>query len=119
MLVQLKPCHIHKFLLYHDIRLDFLELTLADWLEQVEGAADKENPLFQWNKGEAWSYRRVAYKQMAALLSTERKKSVYVDMYDEIYAQEGEATLSLVQSRTPPMSAAAREAREAIESINF
>lgn len=99
--------------------MDFLELTLADWLEQVEGAADKENPLFLWKKGEAWSYRRNAYKQMAALLSTERKKSVYAEMYDEIYGQESEATRSLIQSRTPPMSAAAKEAREAIESINL
>ena len=33
--------------------LDFLELSLADRLEQVEGAALKENKLFGWKKGEA------------------------------------------------------------------
>ena len=26
--------------------LDYLELSLANWLEQVEGAATKANPLF-------------------------------------------------------------------------
>jgi len=38
--------------------LDFLELTLADWLEQVEGAYKKENPL-----GQAYAYRREQYKK--------------------------------------------------------
>ena len=37
--------------------LAFVELQLADWMEQVEGAAGKENELFGWRKGEAWSYR--------------------------------------------------------------
>ena len=27
-----------------ELWLDFLELTLADWLEQVEGAAEKVKP---------------------------------------------------------------------------
>ena len=39
--------------------LDFLELSLADWLEQVEGAATKPNPLYLWKKGEAFAYRRL------------------------------------------------------------
>lgn len=30
--------------------LDFLELSLADWLEQVEGAATTANPIFLWGK---------------------------------------------------------------------
>lgn len=37
---------------------DFITLTLADWLEQVEGAAETANPLFEWREGEAWGYRR-------------------------------------------------------------
>ena len=47
--------------------LDFLTLSLADWLEQVEGAARAENPPVLWGKGEAWAYRRDGYAAMAAL----------------------------------------------------
>lgn len=39
--------------------LDFTELTLADWLEQVEGASAKPNQFFLWEEGEAYSYRRL------------------------------------------------------------
>ena len=42
-------------------------------LEQVEGAAEKKNPLFEWEVGEAWSYRRVAYSCMADILRTCRQ----------------------------------------------
>ena len=43
----------------YDEWLDFLALSLADWLEQVEGAASKEVPLpvgegFLWKLGQAW-----------------------------------------------------------------
>ena len=99
--------------------LDFIELTLADWLEQVEGAAEKVNILYGWQVGEAWSYRRDAYKQMSVILSNEKDNKKYIEMYDQIYAQEPTETRTLIQRRTPPMSQAAREAREAIESISL
>lgn len=51
--------------------LDFIELSLADWLEQVEGAATKANPLFLWKKGEAYAYRRLAYQKMNEILSVD------------------------------------------------
>ena len=51
---------------------DFITLTHADWLEQVEGAAAAANPLFEWRAGEAWGYRRRAYERMAGGLCIER-----------------------------------------------
>ena len=48
--------------------LHLLTLSLADWLEQVEGAARKANPAVLWGEGEAWAYRRDAYAAMARLL---------------------------------------------------
>jgi len=101
--------------------LDFLELTLADWLEQVEGASRKENPLFQFKVGEAWSYRRTAYAEMAKILRKIRspRLDIAYQMHQEIYASEPEETRHLIQLITPPMSEAAREAREAILSINY
>ena len=41
-----------------DLWFDFVTLSLADWLEQVEGAAASANRLFEWEAGEAWAYRR-------------------------------------------------------------
>lgn len=96
--------------------LDFLELSLADWLEQVEGAAEKANPLFEWKVGEAWSYRREAYRCMASVLQTNRRSDVYVRMWEQVYAQEGPLTRGLSQPVTPPVSQAAREAREAMQA---
>ena len=55
--------------LQEDEWLDFLELTLADWLEQVEGASLKPSALFEWGVGEAWAYRRHAYAKMADILA--------------------------------------------------
>ena len=91
--------------------LDFIELTLADWLEQVEGAAQKANPLFEWNKGESYSYRRTAYSRMADILTIKRNLKKAKDMLNEIYEQEPEATRGMIQEITPPMSEAAKEAR--------
>lgn len=39
-------------------------------------------------------------------------------MCDEVYSREPVATREMLQERTPPMSVAAREARDAILSIN-
>ena len=77
--------------------------------------------MFGWAVGEAWSYRRSAYKKMALILSEKRGPRVNraLTMCDEIYSREEERTKNLHQERTPPMSTAAREAREAIVSINL
>ena len=40
-------------------------------------------------------------------------------MYDEVYAMEPQETRHLHQVSTPPMSDAAREAREAMKSIGL
>jgi hypothetical protein len=98
--------------------LDFIELTLADWLEQVEGASEKENTLFQWKQGEAWSYRRIAYKKMLEILLIRRGQRMEVahEVYEAVYSQESEHTRHLHQLITPPMSVAALEAREAFQS---
>lgn len=99
---------------------DFLELTLADWLEQVEGAAEKSNVLYGWGVGEAFSYRRKAYQRMAELLAQQRgpRLAAALQMSLEVYAQEGAATRHLHQVRTPPMSEAAKEARAALASVD-
>jgi hypothetical protein len=104
-------------ILSKDEWIDFIELTLADWLDQVEGAAEKPSHLFLWNIGEAYAYRRTAYTKMAEILIYERKdrlgRKVSDAMFD-VYSTESEATRRLVQERTPPMSEAARNALEAL-----
>ena len=103
--------------------LDFITLSLADWLEQVEGAARAENPPVLWGKGEAWAYRRDGYAAMAALLAehgpTQAIREAAPRMHAEVYGREPEATRDLVQPVTPPVSAAAREAYEAIASAQL
>lgn len=99
--------------------LDFVELTLADWLEQVEGAAVKPQKHFLWKVGEAYSYRRTAYARMSELLAYERRPrltEVAPRMLREVMATEGEETRRLVQLRTPPQSQAATEALEALRA---
>ena len=99
--------------------LDFLELSLADWLEQVEGAATKANPLFLWKKGEAYAYRRLAYRKMNEILSVERKERLGDKPRDTLVAvmsTEPEETRHLVQARNPPVSEAAARALEALRS---
>ena len=98
---------------------DYLELTLADWLEQVEGAALKQNDLYGWHVGEAFSYRRKAYQRMAELLAQRSERgAAALQMANEVYGRESPATRELHQVRTPPMSDAAKEARAALASIN-
>ena len=98
--------------------LDFVTLSLADWLEQVEGAARHPNPAALWGAGEAWAYRRDAYAAMARLLGDRGVDAAPV-MYAEVFAREPEASRVLVQPLTPPMSDAAREAYEALESSRW
>lgn len=47
---------------------DFTALTLGDWLQQCETAAELPSAHFGWGVGQAWGYRRTAYARMAALL---------------------------------------------------
>uniref|UniRef100_A0A7S1ZA04 DUF6817 domain-containing protein n=1 Tax=Trieres chinensis TaxID=1514140 RepID=A0A7S1ZA04_TRICV len=99
--------------------LDFLELTLADWLEQVEGAASKPSSLFLWDEGEAYAYRRKAYRAMSRVLAHERMGrlgGIVQQMHGEVYETESEVTKILVQPRTPPMSEAAARALDALRS---
>ena len=115
----------------HDEWIDFLTLSLADWLEQVEGAASRKCMLsfvgadgkvtqdrVLFEKGEAWAYRREAYAAMAELLG-EHGIAVAPRMHAEVYGREPEATRALVMALTPCMSQAAEDANEAIESARF
>jgi hypothetical protein len=99
--------------------LDFLELSLADWLEQVEGAAETCSQIFQWKKGQAYAYRRRAYRKMSEILAVERKErlgEVVPSMLEAVMATESPETRQLHQEWTPPMSQAAKEALEALRS---
>jgi hypothetical protein len=100
--------------------LDFVELTLADWLEQVEGAATKPSSLFLWKTGEAYAYRRLAYRKMSLVLAAERPSRlshIPKAMLEAVMATEGLETRQLVQPRTPPMSQAAARAFEALRAV--
>jgi len=108
--------HIH---LNRNELVDFIELTLADWLEQVQGAAETPSAIFQWKTGEAYAYRRTAYAKMAEILTHERRdrlEHIVNEMHDDVYGTEGNATRHLVQLRTPPPSDAAKLALEALRS---
>ena len=99
--------------------LDFVELTLADWLEQVEGAASKPSDLFKWKTGEAFAYRRFAYKKMSEILTVERAprlSTIPKDMLAAVMATESPTTRHLVQIRTPPMSDATAHAYDALRA---
>lgn len=99
--------------------VDFIELTLADWLEQVQGAAETPSSIFHWRTGEAYAYRRTAYAKMADVLSNERRdrlEHIVHKMHTDVYNTEGADTRHLIQPRTPPMSEAAKRALEALRS---
>eukprot|EP00607_Mallomonas_marina_P000867 CAMPEP_0182437676 /NCGR_PEP_ID=MMETSP1167-20130531/85208_1 /TAXON_ID=2988 /ORGANISM="Mallomonas Sp, Strain CCMP3275" /LENGTH=356 /DNA_ID=CAMNT_0024630679 /DNA_START=46 /DNA_END=1116 /DNA_ORIENTATION=+ len=98
---------------------NFLELTLSDWLEQVEGASLKQNDIMDWSLGGAWSYRREAYQRMAVWLhERERERlSVAIKMHEEVFAEEPEHTRHIHQVRTAPVSDAAKTARQAMTSM--
>ncbi|KAG7337542.1 hypothetical protein IV203_014655 [Nitzschia inconspicua] len=100
--------------------VDFVELTLADWLEQVEGASIKPSSLFLWKIGEAYSYRRLAYQKMSHILSVERSErlsTIPKQMLQAVMATEGTETRHLVQERTPPMSDATARAYDALRAM--
>lgn len=99
--------------------VDFIELTLADWLEQVQGASEKPSSIFLWGTGEAYAYRRNAYAKMAEVLSAERRERLankVKDMVVDVYGTENSSTRHLVQPRTPPMTEAAKIALDALRS---
>ena len=100
--------------------LDFVELTLADWLEQVEGAATKPSDLFLWKTGEAYAYRRLAYRKMSDILIVERAPrlaTIPKEMLAAVMATESSTTRHLIQARTPPMSNATAHAYDALRAI--
>lgn len=102
--------------------LDFTELTLSDWMEQVEGAASKPNPIFLWKQGQAYSYRRYAYQKMSKILAAERVprlSRVAPEMVKAVMATETMETQTLVQMRTPPMSQAASDALAALRAAGL
>ena len=76
--------------------------------------------MFEWSIGESWSYRRSAYQKMAEILASKRAPRLLEAkaMCDAVYSAEPHGTRGLHQTRTPPMSQAARDAREAISSID-
>lgn len=103
--------------------LDFLALSLADWLEQVEGASTKrvESPVggLVWAEGEAWGYRRDAYRAMGVLLRDEGEAWVATaapEMYARVFDREPQASQNVVIPKTPPMGEAAKAAAEALAS---
>lgn len=85
----------------------------------MEGAAGKSNKQYGWAVGEAWSYRREAYHIMAELLGAVRgpRLEAATKMVGEVYAAEPPATRQLHMPVTPPLTPAAREAREALASV--
>jgi len=95
---------------------DFITLTLADWLEQVEGASRTTSEIFEWfEPGDAWGYRRGAYARMVDIVAARYPKARV--LYDAVYAREGEKSKGVRQPITPPMSEAARRAREGMEKV--
>ena len=99
------------FIIYYGTLIYYLYIYII-----VEGASEKENVLYGWKVGEAFSYRRHAYYKMARILAEKRGLGQGLVMYEEVYSRESPHTWSLHQLRTPPMTQAAREVREAIAS---
>jgi hypothetical protein len=101
--------------------LDLVTLVLADYLEQVEGAAQKVNPGYGWSLGEAWGYRRHAYAAMAKVLARERPETAgraAAEMHAAVYGAEPASTKHCLTARTPPLSDAAKAAQAAMASID-
>jgi len=95
--------------------IDFITLTLADWLEQVEGAAEGVNPLFQWESGDAWGYRRGAYARMADLVGVSIPDARA--LHAAVFSREPIGSRHLSQPVTPPMTEAARSARVGLPRV--
>lgn len=63
---------------------------------QVERQAGEVNEWHSWGVGDAWGYRRGAYRRMAELLG-----GVALQAYDETWALEPEHTRHIHQLVTP------------------
>lgn len=105
--------------------LDFIELSLADWMEQVEGAARKTSSMWNWNHvGDAYAYRRTSFAQMSRILQaqTDRPSSVVASrMHAAVMATDSNTTTTrqLVQRRTPPLSKATAAAHNALRAAGY
>ena len=63
---------------------------------QVERQAAKEDERHGWSVGDAWGYRRAAYRRMAEIVG-----GPAVRAYDETWAREPEHTKHIHQLHTP------------------
>jgi len=62
--------------------------------------AGQPNEMHGWSEaGQAWGYRRGAYRRMAEILGGH-----YLEMYDRVYAREPEATKGIHQIAHPKRS---------------
>eukprot|EP00891_Asterochloris_glomerata_P002987 jgi/Astpho2/2987/Aster-03298 len=76
---------------------DLITVHLGDWLEQVQRHAAKTDEGHQWlKKGDAWGYRRRAYRRMAELLGGRP-----LQHYDEVFRHEGPESKHINQELTP------------------
>jgi hypothetical protein len=64
----------------------------------VEGASQIEWPNFKWKPGDAWGYRRHAYRKMADIVGGKGKEH-----WADVYSREPEHTKHLYQEATPPL----------------
>jgi hypothetical protein len=114
----------------HGEWLDLATMVLADYLEQVEGAASKPNPGYGWGVGGAWGYRRQAYAALARVLKSERGGpggggDEAAAMHAAVYGAERlEGTAAGPRRQrdtpvTPPQTDAAKTALAAIASADL
>jgi hypothetical protein len=76
---------------------DLISVHLGDWLQQVEMEAGGPNEMHGWTEaGQAWGYRRGAFRRMAEIL-----QGPYLEMYDRVFAREPEATKGIHQVAHP------------------
>jgi len=86
----------HQIPLTDQEHTDLITVHLADWLEQVEREAQKAEERHGWEKpGDAWGYRRGAYRRMAEIL-----QGPAIKMYDEVFGREPAHTRHIHQKLT-------------------
>ena len=67
---------------------------------QVEMEAKQANQMHGWTEaGQAWGYRRGAFRRMAEILG-----GTYLEMYDQVFAREPEHTKGIHQIAHPKRS---------------
>lgn len=68
---------------------------------QIEREAAKVNERHGWlKKGDAWGYRRTAYKRMSEILGGPAQAC-----YEEVFAREPQSTRHITQDCTPKLKA--------------